>query len=317
MENEKKPAVTTLRFFSKEELDLQNDIELHEKIMLWMIPVMALFGAAAAGYYLDESFGLFAAMAFIFSAALIVFLCQIVQIIHKKRQLKILDCESQSPEKAKICRRRFKRRNIFALIFILILCACGIAVQIHLHHQMVTVYMQAQSLVDAGDFEQATSLLKQIKEADYRDTEALLLLCQSHMEMDAEEYSDAHFDIKRAYFRFQTPEQMKVIEEFRTSVNTKYDEYIRLITKKYLDEQKKKDEQEQLELQRKEFERYYLSGSSSYSSGSSKSGKKNDEPEEDPYYADEFADAEDFYDWYADDFDSFEDAENYYYSHSD
>jgi len=97
-------------------------------------------------------------------------------------------------------------------------------------------YEYAQTLIENDSYEGALSELKKIEDNNYKDTEALISLCEAHIDFGAGNVSGAYFKLEDETFRYQTPEQQKKIAEFKTLLDVEYD--------KYIEEQAKKREEE-------------------------------------------------------------------------
>lgn len=310
-----------------EERGLRYRIDRHARILVLMFPLFVIFGAFAIN---EHNFGEDASMRgliLICSAALLTALYQLVQIIRKKRRLRIIECEKRSEEEALACKKKIKRHDITALVLTLAVLLGGISFyawrQHENHLQVVAVYEQAVALVDNGAFEKAKVLLEQIEEEGYQDTEPLICLCKAHhyVSLTTSEndfyYNSAYNTMEDVVFHHQTPEQMATINAFLDELEHHHQE-LEIIIQQRKEELEREREKERARKAREEAEKnkknwYYTGG---YYSSSSSRRKSYGDDDEDPYYADEFADPEDFYDWYAEDFDSYEDAEDYYYSHT-
>lgn len=87
-------------------------------------------------------------------------------------------------------------------------------------------YSNAEMLISKGQYAEATAMLEPIKEKDYKDTSALLLLCKAHTQYDAGRSVDAYYTMQDAHFRYQTEEQTAEITAFKFTLKQEYDDYI-------------------------------------------------------------------------------------------
>lgn len=87
-------------------------------------------------------------------------------------------------------------------------------------------YSNAEMLISEGQYAEATAVLESIKEKDYNDTSALLLLCKAHTQYEAGRSVDAYYTMQDAQFRYQTEEQTAEITAFKSTLKQEYDDYI-------------------------------------------------------------------------------------------
>lgn len=87
-------------------------------------------------------------------------------------------------------------------------------------------YNNAETLIAEGHYEQAADMLASIKEKDYKDTSALLLLCQAHSQYASGRSVDAYYTMQDARFRYQSEEQNAEITSFKAILKQEYDDYI-------------------------------------------------------------------------------------------
>lgn len=92
--------------------------------------------------------------------------------------------------------------------------------------RLAASYENAESLIAAGQYEQASTVLEPIKDKDYKDTAALILLCKAHSQYDAGRSVDAYYTMQDARFRYQTEEQNAEISSFKATLKQEYDAYI-------------------------------------------------------------------------------------------
>lgn len=92
--------------------------------------------------------------------------------------------------------------------------------------RLAAAYENAESLIASGQYEQASTVLEPIKEKDYKDTAALILLCKAHSQYDAGRTVDAYYTMQDARFRYQTEDQNAEISSFKAILKQEYDTYI-------------------------------------------------------------------------------------------
>jgi hypothetical protein len=154
--------------------------------------------------------------------------------------------------------------------------------------------MEMQASVQEG-----REQLRQIRHKDYKDTDALLLLCEAHMAYDVGDISNAYYDLKFAKFSHQPPESRQKISSFTAQIDDEYDAY--------------REEQYQLEM--KEYEVWDNRDQDTSRPASKPSSSSKSSSDSDPYQANDYSDAEDFYYDYYDDFFDYYDAESYFNEH--
>jgi hypothetical protein len=119
-----------------------------------------------------------------------------------------------------------------------IVLAVVIGVQVKNFMWVRSVYTEGEALIAAEHYQEAREQLRQIRHKDYKDTDALLLLCEAHMAYDIGDISNAYYDLKFAKFSYQSPESRQKISSFTAQINDEYDVY----------------REEQYELEREEYE---------------------------------------------------------------
>lgn len=91
--------------------------------------------------------------------------------------------------------------------------------------QISSTYEDGVNLIATGDYRQAREKLLQIEEADYKDTDDLLALCEAHIDYDAGNLSGAYFAINSVDISTQSTESIGDITAFKNRVNAEYDVY--------------------------------------------------------------------------------------------
>lgn len=92
--------------------------------------------------------------------------------------------------------------------------------------RLAATYENAESLIASGQYGQASTVLEPIKEKDYKDTAALILLCKAHSQYDAGRSIDAYDTMQDARFLYQTEDQNAEISSFKAILKQEYDAYI-------------------------------------------------------------------------------------------
>lgn len=92
--------------------------------------------------------------------------------------------------------------------------------------RLAATYENAESLIASGQYGQASTVLEPIKEKDYKDTAALILLCKAHSQYDAGRSIDAYYTMQDARFLYQTEDQNAEISSFKAILKQEYDAYI-------------------------------------------------------------------------------------------
>lgn len=92
--------------------------------------------------------------------------------------------------------------------------------------RLAATYENAESLIASGQYGQASTVLETIKEKDYKDTAALILLCKAHSQYDAGRSIDAYYTMQDARFLYQTEDQNAEISSFKAILKQEYDAYI-------------------------------------------------------------------------------------------
>jgi hypothetical protein len=162
-----------------------------------------------------------------------------------------------------------------------------------------SVYTEGEALIAAEHYQEAREQLRQIRDKDYNDTDALLLLCEAHMAYDVGDISNAYYKLKIARFSYQPPESRQKISSFTARIDDEYNAY--------------REEQYQLEM--KEYEVWDNRDQDTSRPASKPSSSSKGSSDSDPYHANDYSDAEDFYYDYYDDFFDYYDAESYFNEH--
>ena len=156
-------------------------------------------------------------------------------------------------------------------------------------------YNAAQSLVWSHNYTQAVEKLDSLEDENYKDTQALMSYCLSHIKYEQGDFKDAYLELRSVTFKHQNENNMKEIEEYRNQLSAMYDSY----TDNYY---------KTLKTETTTAPTKYKATTKSNRNYNSKI-KRTDS---DPYDAKAYGNAEDFYYDHYDDFFDYEDAEDYY-----
>lgn len=219
------------------------------------------------------------------------FLCMAIILCFQLAKLHKLRKSLQQESEDGAMKRKIWVLPIGILVAVIVVLAGSIAYGV-ITQSIDYKYRQAQKLIDQGNFKQAYVDLVAFDDWDYKDTRGLISLCNAHREYDNGEVWKAHVFLQEARFKYQTPEQQKKIDEFKSKVEKDYNAL--------LGDQEKEDAKVDAAHQEVEEEQ-------------SSSPKKPHKP----YYpeVDEYTSPEDFYYNFPDYFMDYDEAEQYYYEH--
>lgn len=128
-------------------------------------------------------------------------------------------------ERARFLKKKKRTKTIFLSVVgavLLILFSHLIANNIHKE----LIYKQAESNISLANYIKAKELLNQIKNKKYKDTEALLALCEAYDEYERGCSVDAYYALHTVVFHYQNAEQMSTIEQFKAMLVAEYDNYV-------------------------------------------------------------------------------------------
>lgn len=131
-----------------------------------------------------------------------------------------------SDEKLSTAGNKKRKISIIAWCAVGLLLAGLITVSVINYIRVLKPYNHAVSVAFNGSYEKAKALLENF-EKDYRDTEALIALCESHINYDNNLVASAYCDMDKVYFHYLTPEQSKKVDEYRDKLETDYDEFMK------------------------------------------------------------------------------------------
>ena len=95
-----------------------------------------------------------------------------------------------------------------------------------------SIYKQAELYIENGKYEQATEQLEQLKDEHFKDTDALISLCDAYLDYEKGRISDAYYTMKSLNFRFLSVEQEQRITDFKEILKTEYKNHIKEIAEK-------------------------------------------------------------------------------------
>lgn len=121
--------------------------------------------------------------------------------------------------------RKTKMGEIISVVCVLLVFVSIMAVftaeQYHIH----SVYSEAEKLISEERFLEAEEALKKIADSDYKDTAALLLLCDAHRDYAAGNLVGAYYAMKDAHFEHQSSEALSIIQSFKQNLKKEYEQY--------------------------------------------------------------------------------------------
>lgn len=123
--------------------------------------------------------------------------------------------------------RKIRIVKIIASVCAVLAVASGVTVfALNLHH-IDSIYSEAERLIAEEKFDEAEKTLKVIEKTGYKDTAALLLLCEAHREYSAGIAGEAYFIMRDAHFEHQSPEALSSIRMFEQLLKEEYDRNIK------------------------------------------------------------------------------------------
>lgn len=120
-----------------------------------------------------------------------------------------------------------KRRRVFIAVCCALITAAGASVFTGCavrEHQRDAAYASALEQIENGAYQAAYAALESIGNADYKDTEGLMLLCEAYTEYEKDNTFSAAECLERARFHYLTEEQREKIDAFErqlTAINNK------------------------------------------------------------------------------------------------
>lgn len=152
-------------------------------------------------------------------------LSDISKIRKQQNEVKQKYLDSMPADEKKLRDQKIKHANTVASVCLAVAAACFVVFVVVRQCYRGSVYSAAEALIAEEKFDEAEEQLKRIENSDYKDTTALLLLCQAHKDYSEGYPSGAHSAMKKAVFRDQTPEAGKRIDQFRQAVEAAYKQY--------------------------------------------------------------------------------------------
>lgn len=211
------------------------------ELFLWLLCVSALcatsgavIGAAVSSYDAKNSASGFTVMVFVLAGlAVIGFILNSFASGIVKRYQRLTDAKEaylKTVPAEELARRQKAKKT--RTVWIASVLGAGLIAAIALSAAdfayLADAYDNAQALIAAGQYEQAAAVLEEIKEEEYRDTAALLLLCKAHEQYDAGRPVNAYFTMQDAGFRYQTEEQNAEIAAFKEMLRQAYNDSLAL-----------------------------------------------------------------------------------------
>lgn len=184
-------------------------------------------------------------------------------------------------------------KRIFMLLPLIIIMLLGfsLACSKYKAHKSKVLYEEAEILIDEKEYMLAVEKLKAIPLYNYKDTDALILLCDVNRYYIIGDIKNAFIRLSDLTFNHQDKEHLAKIDVLKENVKKEYDEFV---------------------AKEKELLRKTLQDNASTTSNHQYKIKPHTTGEKDPYNASDYRDAEDFYEYHYDEFADYYDAENYY-----
>lgn len=234
--NAAKPSFPT-SYITKNQTDT-NEITFEEEYRLRKSAVIkdALFGAflalVACAYFVlaqlsydgDDGSWLAANIVHVVATLTILFLALLISRKDLLGYNTIKEAYLRSlPEDEKVERKRANVKRISTCIacvgaIICVTVAIIAAVPYATHAFTPQAYSKAEELILRGRYEKAAHLLRAIEGEDYKDTGALLLLCNARLDYRDGLFDEAYHNMQRATFRYQSGYMLNEIERFKEAL---------------------------------------------------------------------------------------------------
>lgn len=122
---------------------------------------------------------------------------------------------------------KIKIGKIIFLICMLLAIVFAITAFAVERYRLHSVYSEAEKLIAEEQFTEAEEMLKGIENSNYKDTAALLLLCDAHGDYAVGRTVDAYYTMEKTYFHHQSSEALSSIQTFKQKLEKEYDQYIK------------------------------------------------------------------------------------------
>ncbi len=107
--------------------------------------------------------------------------------------------------------------SIVAVIFIGIMAMSSVR-----YSHIDKLYCEAQALVEQCKYTDALPILEQIEEHGHKDTESLIVYCESNIAHEKGRSVDAYYEMKNLRFHHQSDEMNKRISGFKEELEAAY-----------------------------------------------------------------------------------------------
>lgn len=120
------------------------------------------------------------------------------------------------------------KKALIILIVSLVLAIVVVIVTINIVNtcKVDKVYKEAEEYVYLEQYQKSIGLFETIKESNYKDTEAYIYYCKSHIDYDEGKYMLAYYDYVFASFKHLTNEQSVQLNAFSRPLREKFQEYL-------------------------------------------------------------------------------------------
>lgn len=163
----------------------------------------------------------------LFVVILKAFLSNIIGTLKQQRAMKEKYLSSIPEDEQKKRNHKIKTVKVVAIFAALLAVTSVITVVAVEHYHIDSLYSEAEDLIAAKRFIEAEENLKRIKDSDYKDTAALLLLCDAHGDYSDGNLVGAYYTMKEAHFNHQSSEALSIIQTFKQNLEKEYDQYIK------------------------------------------------------------------------------------------
>lgn len=153
--------------------------------------------------------------------------------LEEQSALKERYAASVSEEEKKKHNGRIKVVKIAVLVGMLLVIASFITASIVEQKHLESIYLEAETLISEERFNEAEETLKRIEDSNYKDTAALLLLCDAHRDYSAGKPLDAYDTMQEVKFLHQSPESLKSIQTFESLLEKEYKKYTDKLADEY------------------------------------------------------------------------------------
>lgn len=291
-------------YISRRQTETQSFISLFLTALLLMsVPlILGLIGFFC--YDGKNSFGTFLCVIFILSAVLsgLWVLYHLIKTVYEyvsnvRRLAYNFTLHGEDSEVKQFKKMRIVKRIV--AIIVLLAVSAAIAVPLTVNYvSKENEYRAAENLVWNEYYSNAIHKLESLEDENYKDTQALIAYCTSHIKYARGDYKNAYFDLYDVQFKHQNAQNTEKIRRYREILNDSYNSYIENSIYSYT-----------AASTTARTAKYKSTTERSYNY---KTYTKSRTETADPYDAKSYGNADDFYYDHYDDFFDYEDAEDYY-----